>query len=224
RFFPHWPVHILIYLSYNVVYFLTAAFGFLIMFKYALIFFYYCIHAYVQTSILGQYFRQVAKNLNRMKQPDRDRIIKERLLIGFEQYKKLRRFAGKVKKAFRGKRLAIPFMSIMACVPLWFFWIITAQPLMVEVALALLVSLFSVYAIVGELFTAGYADCPLQLYKCDWYEWNKENKKLLLMFVALTSDEQCIEIFQPLSIRLHNLLRFLRALYSITAVLRSAYS
>ncbi|KAI7815196.1 Odorant receptor Or79 [Rhyzopertha dominica] len=224
RFFPHWPVHIAIYLSYTVVYFLTACFGFVVMFKYAFIFFYYCIHAYVQTNLLGQYFSQIAKNLKRMKLNDRDRIIKERLIVGIQQHKKLKRFAEKLRKAFGGKRLAIPFLSAIACVPLWTFWIMTERTFMVEVALALLVCLLSAYGISGELFTIGYADCPNQLYKSNWYEWNRENKKLLLLFVILTNDEQSIEIFHPLSARLHMLIWFMKTFYSITAVLKSVYS
>ncbi|KAI7815202.1 Odorant receptor Or80, partial [Rhyzopertha dominica] len=155
RFFPEWPVHIAIYVSYVIVYFLTSCFGFVVMFKYAYIFFYYCIHAYVQTSILGQYFSQVARNLNGMKRRDREKIIKKRLLVGFHQHKKLIRFADKVKKTFGRKRILLPFMTVMLCVPLWSFWIITEHTFMLEVAVSLLVGLLSAYGISGELFTVG---------------------------------------------------------------------
>lgn len=51
-----------------------------------------------------------------------------------------------------------------------------------------------------------FEECPQQLYKCDWYTWNKENKLMFLLFVVLADQEQNIKIFPTIKIRLSDLL------------------
>lgn len=86
-----------------------------------------------------------------------------------------------------------------------------------------------------------YDECPQQLYKSNWYRWNKQNKDLLLLFVVLAGGEQSVGLFYPIKARLHDFLwvrskvyccssiifffifQFLKTLYSIAALLRSVY-
>ncbi|KAI7815193.1 Odorant receptor Or76 [Rhyzopertha dominica] len=223
RFFPNWPIDNFLRMSYNIVYCLNAFFGAILVAQYCIIFYYYCIHVYVQTKLLGQYFSNVDKDLENVESDNRDRIINKRLLIGIQQHKNLRRFADHMKRVFSGKRILMLFITVVMCVPLWLFWILLEGTLVIAGALILIMFLVIAFAISGEMFTQGYKQCPEQLYKNNWYDWNKDNKQLFRLFVALADDEQIIRLIPSFSVRATDLLKYLKMLYSITALLVSVY-
>ncbi|KAI7815194.1 Odorant receptor Or77 [Rhyzopertha dominica] len=225
RFYPNWPIldNTFLCVIYVMGYTLNALFGFSIVIMYAFVFFYYCIHAYVQTGLLGQYFSQIAKGLSEINQHERDKIIRERLLLGFRQHKRLRRFADEVKNRLGGKRMFMPFITVMCLLPVWFLWAMTEGFSMVGTSLFNFLLIICAYGTMGEIFFTGYDECPQQLYKSNWYRWNKQNKDLLLLFVVLAGGEQSVGLFYPIKARLHDFLWFLKTLYSIAALLRSVY-
>ncbi|KAI7815233.1 Odorant receptor Or72, partial [Rhyzopertha dominica] len=223
EFFPNWPIDISLRISYNIVYSFNAFFGVILVAEYCIIFYYYCIHFYVQTKLLGQYFSNVDKDLENVEPDNRHRIIKKRLLHGIQQHKKLRRFAEHMKRIFSGKRILTPFITVMVCMPLWFFWVLLEGTLVIACGLIIGLILMTAYAISGEMFTQGYNQCPEQLYKSNWYNWNKDNKQLFCLFVVLADHQQIIELVQPFSVRTVDLLKYLKMLYSITALLVSVY-
>ncbi|KAI7815235.1 Odorant receptor Or74 [Rhyzopertha dominica] len=223
RFFPKWPIAIVLKLLYNILYVADLCFGSVITFEFHIIFFYYCSHAYIQTSLLGQYFSNIDNDIEHLKYDNRNRIIRKRLIRGIKQHEELKRFADQLKKVYNGKRLLLPFSLIMIGMPVWIIWIITEGTFIVTVAVVIFLYLIITFSISGELFTIGYEECVRKLYECNWYDWNQENKRLLLLFVSLANQEQAIKILQPFTLRLSGLVRYMKTIYSTVALLKSVY-
>ncbi|KAI7815234.1 Odorant receptor Or73 [Rhyzopertha dominica] len=224
RFLPEWPIDITLLLTYEILSVAGLCSGSVVTFEFNIIFFYYCIHAYVQTNLLGQYFSNIDNGMDHMKFDNCNRIIRKRLICGIKQHKKLKGFAYKLKQVYSGKRLLLPISIIMIGMPVWVIWILTEGTFVVVIAIAVFICYAVAFGISGEMFTFGYEDCVQKLYECNWYKWNEENKKLLLLFVTLASKVQVIEIVRPFALRIPSLVSYLKAIYSTVTLLKSVYT
>ncbi|KAI7815024.1 Odorant receptor Or103, partial [Rhyzopertha dominica] len=222
---PDWPIidknNPLQYSIFLVAFMVQCVGACIIVYAYSCMFFYACLHMYMQMVLLTEYLRNISKGLRGMDENRRNQLVKDRMLCAIRQHCKLSRFAKRVMETYGPKTLAIPLITAMVSFSICLYAIIEEEA---YTLLTFLMSFFlipSLYCVAGELLSSGFEEFSSQLYSCCWYNWNKANRRTSLIFLVFTQRELVIEIFPSLYARVRCILWTVKTLYSVLALLKS---
>ncbi|KAI7815203.1 Odorant receptor Or87 [Rhyzopertha dominica] len=221
---PDWPIinknDQIRYVIFLIAFIIYAIGSCIIIYVYACMFFYVCIHIYVQMALLTDYLRNLSDGLIDMEDDRFNQFVKERMLFVIKQHCKLSMFAKKVTQTFGFKNLAILLTTAMVSFSICLYLIIKRREYSVFVPVIFFI-VPSLYCITGELFSFGFEEFSSQFYNRYWYKWNKENRRTALLFLIFTQREQVIQIFPAHYARIEYILWTVRALYSVLTLLKS---
>ncbi|KAI7815199.1 Odorant receptor Or84 [Rhyzopertha dominica] len=222
---PDWPIinkNSRIQYSIFLVAFMIHAIGAcIIVVVYSCMFFYACIHVYVQMSLLTEYLKKLSYSVTEMKEDRCNQSVKEGMLCIIEQHCKLSMFAKKVTQTFGFKNLAILLTTAMVSFSICLYLIIKRREYTIIIFVVSFFVILAFYCVTGELFSLGFEEFSSQLYNCCWYKWNKENRRTALLFLIFTQREQAVQIFPAHYARMRYILWTIRALYSVLTLLKS---
>ncbi|KAI7815206.1 Odorant receptor Or90 [Rhyzopertha dominica] len=219
RIHPDWPIidksdpiHYAIFLVAFMIHNVVAC---VIVFVYSCMFFYACIHVYVQMALLTEHLKKLSG------EDGLDELIKERMLPIIKQHCKLSGFAKKVTQTFSPKRLATPLSTAMFSFSICLYLIMKRREYSMVIFLISFFIIPALYCVTGELFSFGFEKFSFELYNCCWYGWNKENMRTVLLFLVFTQREQVVQVFPSLYARMRYILWTVKTLYTVLTLFKS---
>ncbi|KAI7815427.1 Odorant receptor Or105 [Rhyzopertha dominica] len=222
---PEWPMIAknspTQYSAFFVAFSIQAVAAYLIVYIYSFMFFYVCIHGYVQMELLIEYLKQISKGLQQCDCGRLNGVIKDRLSFILMQHLNLSRYVAQVQHTFGGTRLTMPLMTAILSFSICLYAVYQDRVVTLSIFLIFFIAMTSLYCVAGELLSSGFEKFAIELYCTKWYYWNKENKQTLLLFLPFAGRVQAVDVFPPLTVRVSNILWIIRTLYSLVTVLKS---
>ncbi|KAI7815239.1 Odorant receptor Or96, partial [Rhyzopertha dominica] len=222
---PEWPIvdknNLISYATFLTVFIVFAVLACIAIYVYAFMFFYFCVHGHVQMRLLIENLRKISGGLKEKDEYQHDKLVRERILFIIRQHFNLTRFTKAFIETFEGRRLTIPLLSGIVFYSIMLYVIYKERN---YTMIAFIISFFlvpSLYCFTGELLSSEFENFTLELYKREWYNWDRKNRQTILLFLLFSQKERTIYVFPPLTTRIPGILWILRNLYSIFTLIQS---
>ncbi|KAI7815207.1 Odorant receptor Or91, partial [Rhyzopertha dominica] len=228
-FYPDWPFvskenGSWQFIVHGAMFVVFAATSYCVVYMHWCYVFYYCYHVWMQTALLGEYFKNISSDLDLTSSPElHQKIVHERILFGVEKHIKLISYTQSFQSSFAGKRMGIPLINAMAILSLSLYWGYKESLPSMLFFVANFSGLILSFLVAGEVYSSGFEAFVNSLCMCDWYNWGETNKKLYLIFLVFVQRFPTMKIFPPLEARHTAALWIFRGLYSVAAVMNSMY-
>ncbi|KAI7815238.1 Odorant receptor Or93, partial [Rhyzopertha dominica] len=222
---PEWPIvdqnNLIHFATFLTVFIVFAVLACVAVYIYAFMFFSFSVHGHVQMRLLIEYLRKISEGLQENDEYQHDKLVRKRILFIIGQHFKLTRFTTTFIKTFEGRRLTIPLLSMMVFYSIMLYMIYKERTYTMIIFIVSFLLVPSLYCFTGELLSSKFENFALELYNREWYNWDRKNRQILLLFLLFSQKEHAIHVFPPVTTRIPAILWTLRNLYSAFTLIQS---
>ncbi|KAI7815237.1 Odorant Receptor Or92, partial [Rhyzopertha dominica] len=222
---PEWPIvdknNLIHYATFLTVFIVYAVLACIAVYVYAFMFFYFCVHGHVQMRLLIEYLREISEGLQENDEYQHDKLVRKRILFIIRQHFNLTRFTKTFIETFGGRRLTIPLFSVMVFYSIMLYMIYKDRTYTMIIFIISFFLVPSLYCFTGELLSSEFENFTWELYNREWYNWDRNNRQMLLLLLFFSQKERAVNVFPPHTARIPAILWTLRNLYSVFALIQS---